>query len=248
MTGELGAAGRAKPAKRAAKKTTGIAKAAATKPAKTTPAKASPAKTTPAKASPAKATPAKTSPAKHARQPAKTEPGQDECGKAGQAGEHPQRAAGQGSQPGQAVRRAEPGDDGCRDRAGPPGRRSGRHRTASARGGFRPRVSKLESSPEAPLPLRRISQALAEWIGRLGEVWVEGQVAQFVRRPGVQTYFLTLRDTDANISMQVTCHRTILTEAARRRCPGDPAGPAGLLRRARHPEPAGDRDSPGGTG
>jgi exodeoxyribonuclease VII large subunit len=73
-------------------------------------------------------------------------------------------------------------------------------------------VSKLESSPESPLPLRRISQALAEWIGRLGEVWVEGQVAQFVRRPGVQTYFLTLRDTDANISMQVTCHRTVLTE------------------------------------
>ncbi|HJQ03664.1 MAG TPA: exodeoxyribonuclease VII large subunit [Jatrophihabitans sp.] len=73
-------------------------------------------------------------------------------------------------------------------------------------------MSKLESSPEAPLPLRRISQALAEWIGRLGEVWVEGQVAQFVRRPGVQTCFLTLRDTDANISMQVTCHRSILTD------------------------------------
>lgn len=73
-------------------------------------------------------------------------------------------------------------------------------------------MSKLESSPEAPLPLRRISQALAEWIGRLGEIWVEGQVAQFVRRPGVQTYFLTLRDTDANISMQVTCHRSVLLE------------------------------------
>ncbi len=73
-------------------------------------------------------------------------------------------------------------------------------------------MSKLESSPESPLPLRRISQALSEWIGRLGEVWVEGQVAQFVRRPGVATYFLTLRDTDANISMQVTCNRTVLTE------------------------------------
>lgn len=73
-------------------------------------------------------------------------------------------------------------------------------------------MSRLESSPESPLPLRRISQALAEWIGRLGEVWVEGQVAQFVQRPGVQTYFLTLRDIDANISMQVTCNRTVLTE------------------------------------
>jgi exodeoxyribonuclease VII large subunit len=73
-------------------------------------------------------------------------------------------------------------------------------------------VSRLESSPESPLPLRRISQALSEWIGRLGEVWIEGQVAQFVRRPGVQTYFLTLRDTDANISMQVTCHRSVLVD------------------------------------
>jgi len=73
-------------------------------------------------------------------------------------------------------------------------------------------VAKLESSPDAPLPLRRISQALAQWIGRLGEVWVEGQVAQFNRRPGVQTYFLTLRDTDANISMAVTCHSSVLTE------------------------------------
>ncbi|HEY2041376.1 MAG TPA: exodeoxyribonuclease VII large subunit [Jatrophihabitans sp.] len=73
-------------------------------------------------------------------------------------------------------------------------------------------MSRLESSPESPLPLRRISQALSEWIGRLGEVWIEGQVAQFVRRPGVQTYFLTLRDTDANISMQVTCHRSVLVD------------------------------------
>jgi exodeoxyribonuclease VII large subunit len=73
-------------------------------------------------------------------------------------------------------------------------------------------VSKLESSAEAPLPLRRISQAIAEWVGRLGEVWVEGQVAQFVRRPGVSTYFLTLRDVDANISIQVTCHRSVLVE------------------------------------
>jgi exodeoxyribonuclease VII large subunit len=73
-------------------------------------------------------------------------------------------------------------------------------------------VSKLKSTAEAPVPLRRISQAISEWIGRLGEVWVEGQVAQFVRRPGVQTCFLTLRDVEANVSIQVTCHRSILPE------------------------------------
>jgi exodeoxyribonuclease VII large subunit len=37
-------------------------------------------------------------------------------------------------------------------------------------------------------------------------------VAQFVRRPGVATYFLTLRDVDANISMQVTCSRTVVAD------------------------------------
>ena len=73
-------------------------------------------------------------------------------------------------------------------------------------------MSKLESSPDAPLPLRRVSQALTAWIGRLGEIWVEGQVAQFTARPGVQTCFLTLRDTDANISMQVTCARSVLDQ------------------------------------
>ena len=72
-------------------------------------------------------------------------------------------------------------------------------------------MSKLESSPEAPLPLRRVSLAIADWIGRLGEIWVEGQVAQFTQRPGVQTCFLTLRDVDANLSIQVTCHRSVIT-------------------------------------
>lgn len=54
---------------------------------------------------------------------------------------------------------------------------------------------------------------IASWVARLGEVWVEGQVAQLTRRPGVSTAFLTLRDTDANISMTVTCPRH-LVEAA----------------------------------
>ena len=34
------------------------------------------------------------------------------------------------------------------------------------------------SSPEAPWPVRTVARKIADWIGRLGEVWVEGQVAQ----------------------------------------------------------------------
>jgi exodeoxyribonuclease VII large subunit len=61
--------------------------------------------------------------------------------------------------------------------------------------------------------VRVIAMKIGEWIARLGEVWIEGQIAQLNRRPGVSTQFLTLRDTDANISLTVTCPRTILPDA-----------------------------------
>ena len=46
------------------------------------------------------------------------------------------------------------------------------------------------SSPEAPWPVRTVARKIADWIGRLGEVWVEGQVAQLSRRGGAATVFL----------------------------------------------------------
>jgi exodeoxyribonuclease VII large subunit len=70
----------------------------------------------------------------------------------------------------------------------------------------------LQTSPEQPAPVRVISQAIGAWIGRLGAVWVEGQVAQLNRRPDMQTAFLTLRDPVAEISLQVTCPRTVLDQ------------------------------------
>ncbi len=57
--------------------------------------------------------------------------------------------------------------------------------------------------------MRQIANAIAGWIERLGAVWVEGQVAQVNRRPGVNTVFLTLRDTVADVSVQVTCPRSL---------------------------------------
>lgn len=66
----------------------------------------------------------------------------------------------------------------------------------------------LETSPESPAPLRQISQLLADWIARLGAVWVEGEIAQLNRRAGI--CFLTLRDVSAEVSAQVTCHRRVL--------------------------------------
>lgn len=71
-------------------------------------------------------------------------------------------------------------------------------------------MARLESSPEHPVPVRVVAQKIAEWINRLGEVWIEGQIAQLTRRPGMATQFLVLRDTDANISLNVTCARAVL--------------------------------------
>jgi len=67
----------------------------------------------------------------------------------------------------------------------------------------------LETSPEAPAPVRQIANAVAGWVDRLGVVWVEGQVAQVNRRPGMNTVFMTLRDTIADISVTVTCSRLL---------------------------------------
>jgi exodeoxyribonuclease VII large subunit len=67
----------------------------------------------------------------------------------------------------------------------------------------------LETSPQAPAPVRQIAQAVAGWVDRLGVIWVEGQVAQINRRAGVGMVFLTLRDSVADISVPVTCPRTV---------------------------------------
>jgi exodeoxyribonuclease VII large subunit len=67
----------------------------------------------------------------------------------------------------------------------------------------------LETSASAPAPVRQIALAISSWIDRLGPVWVEGQMAQVSRRPGVGTVFMTLRDSAADISVQVTCPRTL---------------------------------------
>ena len=67
----------------------------------------------------------------------------------------------------------------------------------------------LETSLERPAPVRQIANAISQWVERLGVVWVEGQVAQFNRRQGMNTVFLTLRDTVADISISVTCSRQV---------------------------------------
>ncbi|MEN3536995.1 exodeoxyribonuclease VII large subunit [Microbispora sp. ZYX-F-249] len=64
-----------------------------------------------------------------------------------------------------------------------------------------------KTSPEAPLPIRSVLQMVAQWIGKLGTVWVEGQITELTARGG--TVFLTLRDPVANVSARITCSRAV---------------------------------------
>ncbi len=66
----------------------------------------------------------------------------------------------------------------------------------------------LETSADSPAPLRQVNTLVGQYIDRLGTIWVEAEVAQLNRRPGI--CFLTLRDLRATLSAQATCHIAIL--------------------------------------
>src|SRR5260221_2982951 len=74
-----------------------------------------------------------------------------------------------------------------------------------------PRAMPLETSAETPIPVRTVLRLVGDWIGRLGRVWVEGQIAELSRR-GCAGY-LTLRDPVAVRSVPVVCPRPVFDAA-----------------------------------
>jgi exodeoxyribonuclease VII large subunit len=67
----------------------------------------------------------------------------------------------------------------------------------------------LETSIDAPAPVRIISESIRDWIGRLGPVWVEGELSQLDDRNGSSMIFMRLKDTSSDISISVSCHRSV---------------------------------------
>ena len=65
----------------------------------------------------------------------------------------------------------------------------------------------LETSADSPVPVRTVLRLVGDWIGRLGRVWVEGQIAELNKRGS--TVFLALRDPLAAVSVRVVCPRTV---------------------------------------
>ena len=68
----------------------------------------------------------------------------------------------------------------------------------------------MDNSPDAPIPVRTVSGKIAEWVNRLGAVWLEGQITQISRRPGMRTAWVTLRDVEVDMSLTVVTDVSIL--------------------------------------
>lgn len=60
---------------------------------------------------------------------------------------------------------------------------------------------KLGQEPESALAVHAVSAMIGEYIGRLGTIWIEGQLAEINPRRGLT--YLSLRDTDRDVSLSL---------------------------------------------
>ena len=67
-----------------------------------------------------------------------------------------------------------------------------------------------DTSAEHPWPVRLLSMKVGEYVEKMSVVWIEGQVVQLNRRPGSSMAYLTLRDTDVDMSFSVAIRVTAL--------------------------------------
>lgn len=67
-----------------------------------------------------------------------------------------------------------------------------------------------DTTAEKPWPVRLLSVKISDYVDKMSALWVEGQVVQVSRRPGQATAYLTLRDVDVDMSLNVTVRTTTL--------------------------------------
>lgn len=75
-----------------------------------------------------------------------------------------------------------------------------------------PRSSTPSNSQETAWPVHRLNESIKGWIDRLGWLWVEGQLTQINTKPRWRFSYLTLRDTEVEQSIELTCPTSVLQE------------------------------------
>ena len=68
----------------------------------------------------------------------------------------------------------------------------------------------FETSSESPAPVRVVSEAIKEYVERLGPIWIEGEISELNERSGGMA-FMRLRDTSVDMSLSVMCYKSVLS-------------------------------------
>jgi exodeoxyribonuclease VII large subunit len=71
----------------------------------------------------------------------------------------------------------------------------------------------LETSSDSPAPVRVVTEAIKEYLDRLGPIWIEGEIAELNERSGGMA-FMRLRDSSVDMSLSVMCHKSVLASVA----------------------------------
>jgi len=91
------------------------------------------------------------------------------------------------------------------------GRVSTGPQSTPATAGPRP-LRAADTTPDRPWPVRHLAPKIADYIAKMPPVWVEGQVLNLKRWNTL--YFLTLRDTDLDMSLSVTAPASAIDKLA----------------------------------
>ncbi len=67
----------------------------------------------------------------------------------------------------------------------------------------------FESSSDSPATVRVVTEAIKEYLDRLGPIWIEGEISELNERSGTMA-FIRLRDTSVDMSLSVMCHKSVL--------------------------------------
>jgi exodeoxyribonuclease VII large subunit len=67
----------------------------------------------------------------------------------------------------------------------------------------------FETSSEAPATVRVVSEAIKDYVERLGPIWIEGEISELNERSGMMA-FMRLRDPSVDMSISVMCHKSVI--------------------------------------
>ena len=70
----------------------------------------------------------------------------------------------------------------------------------------------FETSSDAPATVKVVTEAIKEYVDRLGAIWVEGEISELNERSGSMA-FIRLRDPSADMSLSVMCHKSVIAAA-----------------------------------